>query len=350
MAESYFSLSPKDQAEALLNAADAIGRPVYLLEKDVWVVWTLGVLFAQPFGAHLVFKGGTSLSKAFGDILNRFSEDIDLTYDIRELIPDMVGAGDEPLPPNPSQQKKWTGAARTALAQWVAEHVQPVVQAELDALRLDTTLELVIDDSGVSLRLKYSPVVQANEYVKPIVVMEFGGRSTGEPAIALNVVCDAARAVPDVSFPSATPRVMVAERTFWEKATAAHVYCLSGRLSPRYARHWHDLICLDAAGFGDKAIADRALANQVANHKQAFFANKDTSGNTILYHDAIIGGLQLVPTDEALAHLKQDYEDMVSNRLLDGTPIPFEALMALCAALADKCNAAGREEGAAAAL
>lgn len=155
MAESYFSLSPKDQAEALLSAADVTGRPAYLLEKDVWVVWTLGVLFAQPFGAHLVFKGGTSLSKAYGDILKRFSEDIDLTYDIRELIPDMVGPGDEPLPPNPSQEKKWTRAARNALAQWVEQHVQPAVQAELDALGLETTLELVVDDSGVSLKLNY---------------------------------------------------------------------------------------------------------------------------------------------------------------------------------------------------
>jgi hypothetical protein len=39
----------------------------------------------------LTFKGGTSLSKAY-KIIDRFSEDIDLTYDIRKLIADLVTA------------------------------------------------------------------------------------------------------------------------------------------------------------------------------------------------------------------------------------------------------------------
>nr|WP_241560126.1 nucleotidyl transferase AbiEii/AbiGii toxin family protein [Solirhodobacter olei] len=71
-------------------AASASGRPEHLLEKDVWVVWALDVLFGTSIGKHLVFKGGTSLSKAYGAI-RRFSEDVDLTYDIRALAPDLVG-------------------------------------------------------------------------------------------------------------------------------------------------------------------------------------------------------------------------------------------------------------------
>jgi hypothetical protein len=45
-------------------------------------------------GEHLVFKGGTSLSKGY-DVIQRFSEDIDLTYDIREIIPELA-VGDPP--------------------------------------------------------------------------------------------------------------------------------------------------------------------------------------------------------------------------------------------------------------
>ena len=48
--------------------------PTHLLEKDVWVVWTLGALFDSPLAADLTFKGGTSLSKAY-KVINRFSED-----------------------------------------------------------------------------------------------------------------------------------------------------------------------------------------------------------------------------------------------------------------------------------
>ena len=43
----------------------------------------------------------------------------------------------------------------------------------------------------------------------------------------------------------------------------------------RFARHWHDVTRLDAAGFADAAIADKALAQAVADHKSAFFAEKD---------------------------------------------------------------------------
>lgn len=82
MVESFLTLSRDDQLEALGVATTASGRPVYLLEKDVWVVWALQGLFASTLGEHLVFKGGTSLSKGY-DIIQRFSEDIDLTYDIR---------------------------------------------------------------------------------------------------------------------------------------------------------------------------------------------------------------------------------------------------------------------------
>ena len=58
---------------------------MHLLEKDVWVVWAPNAVFAAPFGPQLTFKGGTSLSKAYGPI-QRFSEDVDLTYNVRHLI------------------------------------------------------------------------------------------------------------------------------------------------------------------------------------------------------------------------------------------------------------------------
>jgi predicted nucleotidyltransferase component of viral defense system len=61
-AEAFLSLSPDEKTEALQVAASKSGRPMHVLEKDVWVVWTLSALFESPFGPHLVFKGGTSLS------------------------------------------------------------------------------------------------------------------------------------------------------------------------------------------------------------------------------------------------------------------------------------------------
>lgn len=94
----YFALPREDQREALLVAAERSGRPLHLIEKrkDVWVVWALHHLFTGPHAGHLVFKGGTSLSKAYG-VIKRFSEDVDLTYDIGTIAPDLIEKADSPL-------------------------------------------------------------------------------------------------------------------------------------------------------------------------------------------------------------------------------------------------------------
>ena len=46
-------------------------------EKDWWVTAVLYAIFHTSIGEYLLFKGGTSLSKGW-NIINRFSEDIDL--------------------------------------------------------------------------------------------------------------------------------------------------------------------------------------------------------------------------------------------------------------------------------
>lgn len=77
MADPFLHLPIEDRREALGVAADRSGRPAHLLEKDVWVVWALATFTGSALGEHLVFKGGTSLSKAY-QVIQRFSEDVDL--------------------------------------------------------------------------------------------------------------------------------------------------------------------------------------------------------------------------------------------------------------------------------
>ena len=134
---------------------------------------------------------------------------------------------------------------------------------------------------------------------------------------------------------------MRAERTFWEKATAIHVFCAQGefRGGDRFARHWHDVTRLDAAGFAEAAIADKALAQAVADHKSVFFAEKNTQGDVIDYHAAVSGGLQLVPDDGALATLAADYQHMVDDGLFLDDAEPFETLLERCRAIQRKANA-----------
>ncbi len=57
-------------------------RQVYI-EKDYWVTYVLKELSQSTFCEDVVFKGGTSLSKAY-KIVDRFSEDIDLVLLAKE--------------------------------------------------------------------------------------------------------------------------------------------------------------------------------------------------------------------------------------------------------------------------
>ncbi len=135
---------------------------------------------------------------------------------------------------------------------------------------------------------------------------------------------------------------MHAERTFWEKATAIHVFCLQERLrGDRFSRHWHDVARLDEAGFATTAIADRALARAVAKHKGMFFAEKSADRTPIDYTAAVEGDLHLVPSGGAFEALKNDYARMVEDGLLLEDAEPFERLMEKCADLARQANQAG---------
>ena len=54
--------------------------PDFAIEKDWWVVQTLRIVFTMDIARYVIFKGGTSLSKAW-NLIDRFSEDIDLALD-----------------------------------------------------------------------------------------------------------------------------------------------------------------------------------------------------------------------------------------------------------------------------
>ena len=162
MADSFLRLPAGDRREVLGVAADRSGRPAHLLEKDAWVVWALAALYGSPLGEHLVFKGGTSLSKAYG-VIRRFSEDVDLTYDIRAIAPDLVGEDGEALPKTRSEEKRWSSEVRKRLPEWVAGTAQPTIAdalvreglaaaVRIDGEKLFIDYEATSTGSGMSRR------------------------------------------------------------------------------------------------------------------------------------------------------------------------------------------------------
>ncbi|MFZ9754372.1 MAG: nucleotidyl transferase AbiEii/AbiGii toxin family protein [Cyanobium sp.] len=121
--------------------------------------------------------------------------------------------------------------------------------------------------------------------MRPTVRLEFGAHSTGEPHGPMPVTCEAATHLAMLDFLAARPLVMDARRTVLEKAAAIHVACRKGRWGSgegdRYSRHWYDLDRLAGAGIAEEAIRDRALAMEVAQHKEDFWRATDADEQPI---------------------------------------------------------------------
>jgi hypothetical protein len=249
----------------------------------------------------------------------------------------MVGSK-EALPASRSQASKWTKAVRERLPEWIATDVRPIIEAALARDGLDAKLEIG-GEAQDKLLLHYPALKQGTGYVLPAVVLEFGGRATGEPHAVLPVTCDMDGHVPGISYPTAAPLVMSVTRTFWEKATAAHVYCAQGRIrGERYARHWHDLAALARSPYFASAIADREVAMAVARHKSFFFPEKDKNGNAIDYEGAASGPLRIAPEGEARLALAADYTNMRADQVMLGEAMEFDQLMQACADIETLAN------------
>jgi predicted nucleotidyltransferase component of viral defense system len=74
-----FALQTEQERRTLIEEVAArLHLASLIVEKDFWVAWILGQLFAMPsLAGQVQFKGGTSLSMVFNAV-QRFSEDIDL--------------------------------------------------------------------------------------------------------------------------------------------------------------------------------------------------------------------------------------------------------------------------------
>jgi hypothetical protein len=296
----------------------------------------LSAIYESALAEKLTFKGGTSLSKVY-KIIDRFSEDVDLTYDIREVVPDLLRNGN-PIPASSSQAKKITDTVRDRLPDWIKNTVQPILESAIQRDGVQATLSLAGKENE-KLILTYTPIKVGTGYAASTIQLEFGGRATGEPHQRHAVACDMAPAIEGISFPTAQPLVMGAERTFWEKATAAHVYSLQGRLrGERYSRHWYDLAAMAKSGHAQTAITDLQLGKDVAEHKSMFFAEKNADKAWIDYTAAVGGAIQLVPEGGALDSLKLDYAAMLEDGLLSSNQPSFAEIIEICSVLQKSIN------------
>jgi predicted nucleotidyltransferase component of viral defense system len=297
------------------------------VEKDYWVCYALRHLFNMPeLAGHLTFKGGTSLSKAWG-LIDRFSEDIDLTIG-RELL-GYVGDKAPEQAKTSSKQGKLLKGLRKAAGEYVRDTVFPSLKERIEG-ELENqawTLALDVEDPDQQTILFEYPTLFDNRisgYIRPRVKMEFGARADPWPASTRLVTPIIGELFIKLAIAPVDVQVLAAERTFWEKAMLLH----EERFRPpekvrgaRMARHYYDVYSLIRKGVADAAVKDLGLFTQVAEHRQIFFEQSWVDYTTLKPIS-----LEIMPTDEQYKAWRQDYVDMQAEMFSEAPP-DFEVIL-----------------------
>jgi Nucleotidyl transferase AbiEii toxin, Type IV TA system len=329
----FLDLSADERRLYLEQAALRRNVSAVLLEKDFWVSWLLGILFASEFANSLVFKGGTSLAKVFG-VIERFSEDIDLS-----LSPEFLHLPEAGTSRN--QANKWMTAAEAACAVAVEKQIGPKLEEAVAAV-LGTGkgawFEFKTDAATNSpVLLFHYPSTQPPgfAYLKRSVKMEFGSLTDQQPTGRHTVRPLVAEILPD-AFPDWRCDVVAleVERSFWEKATILHAeyHRPTGRATPdRFSRHYADTAALARHPAGAAAISQNDLRERVVAWKRQFF------GSTWANYDlAKPGTFRLVPPAERIRALRLDYEAMRDMYLSE--PIEFDEVLTVLEELEQRIN------------
>jgi predicted nucleotidyltransferase component of viral defense system len=310
----FLSLPLSEQADILGTLSPQLGKSVLILEKDLWVCWTLRHVFKMPHA----LKGGTSLSKVFNAI-QRFSEDIDITVDYTAFT------SENPATLGSKAKQRLSEHLKTSLASYVKETVAPYLHQQL--ITFDAPKDsLEVNEDGDQVRVFYPSAVETESYIRSSVLLEFGSRNTTllNGRFTVTPYLSDALQLASLSFPSTQVTVLAPERTFWEKVTLVHVECHRKfrESAERLSRHWYDLYQLADHAIGQRALSRRDLLEAVVDHKKIFF-----NAGYANYEACLQGGVRLVPEAAQREGLARDYQKMQGAGMLYGTMPTFEAIL-----------------------
>lgn len=321
--DAYLRMTPSDRRLACLKVMEQKRLQAASVDKDFWVCWILRELFGlADMGKHITFKGGTSLSKAWG-LIERFSEDIDIVVD-----KDMLGFAGDAGPdraPSKKQRQRRLEALMDACRDWVQKGLLPALEEGIGK-RMGATkgwkLEVDPDvEDGQCLLFHYPGAFPAAEagYVRPVVRIECGARSDHWPSESRTVTPYVADVFPD-AIPDAAFQVsaLAAERTFWEKAMLLHEETFRPAAKPRkerMARHYYDVWSLITRGVAERAAANRALFDRVAEHREIFFRLA-----WVDYRTLRPGSLRLTPPAGHRETWRKDYDEMAEAMFYGDRP------------------------------
>jgi len=303
-------LSAEDRLALFTETGAAQGLPPFHVEKDFWVCWVLATLFGHgEIGPNLTFRGGTSLSKAWG-LIERFSEDIDLAMS-RSWLGPAKDPGEAGI--SSSEKERRLKALRDECREMIANKLAPALQSAAESLPepFHITIEpLATARDPFCIHFEYpgTGLRPPADYNKAMVKIELSGRADRWPMADKIVRPYVADTFPvETGDPRLTLSCVRPERTFWEKASLIHEQNVRPEerpLAPRQARHLSDLVRLWNA---DISAIDGFLAlfTGVKAHRRTYFDYV-----WVDYESLTPGGLKLVPPKARLADWQADYQAM----------------------------------------
>jgi hypothetical protein len=288
------------------------------VEKDWWVTHSLAIIFSMPCAKSLIFKGGTSLSKAW-NIIERFSEDIDLVLD-REFL----GFAGE-------LSKKQIHKLRYASYEFLTEKFTPELQQKFNELGfIDVSVkyrEVVNHDQDpLIIEIYYPKLTEKDIYLRPGVLVEIGSRSLKEPFSPCKfktLVSENYSNKPFSDNEITIPTVNV-ERTFLEKVFLLHEEYqrpAEKRRVERLSRHLYDIEKISQTPYFSKALSDKELYQTIVAHRDKF---SHLGGVDYAKHAPQF--IKIVPPESVLSLWEKDYAEM-SESMIHGEKLSFKELI-----------------------
>ena len=328
---TVITASQAERRDLFLAAAARLGTAVQNVEKDFWVCWTLDALFngLPAGGPRLLFKGGTSLSKAFG-LISRFSEDIDITV-FRDDLGQGVHAADlEGL--SGKKRRARLDAIRAACQGYIAGTMTGQLVDIATAVIPDAAFRLEADPDdkdGQTLLFWYPSVTAATgDYIRAAVKIEAGAKSAFDPHVASTVLPYVAQDIVGADLAVANITTVKPERTFWDKVMILHGLRQwhdrrkeLRQEGQRVSRHYYDIHRLLQQEAASDWRADQVLAMDCATHARLFFGSPDLGLET-----AKPGTYTLMPEGSMRESLSKDYVAM--SGMIFGAVPPLDEVLA----------------------
>jgi hypothetical protein len=328
--DSVLQLTKAQRVELFERTAQLTGMEAVIVEKDFWVCWTLKELFRLPgIGEHLIFKGGTSLSKVF-KVIDRFSEDIDVSIDRGYLG---FGGANEPEAGKSNKEKqRRIEALKAACQEKIAAELSVALLSAIKAkLHHDEKWSLgpdgnVSDQQTLLFDYPSSFAPDVVGYMRRTVKIEMGARADHWPFEMKPLTSYVAEQFPNgFKEASFSIKVLSVERTFWEKATILHSEFhrpIEKPIPDRFSRHYSDFYELIHEGVSASATTKLDLLARVAEHKTLFFKSSWAK-----YSEAVKGTLRVSPPEHRLKALRDDYQKM--RQMFFAQPQEFDEIIAV---------------------